>query len=78
MRNPILNLLNQAGQARPQTPMNNPMAMLTQFQQFARGMTPQKAQQILMQKMSNGEISPQQFEQTKAQAKQFARMLGLK
>jgi hypothetical protein len=57
---------------------NNPMRMLQQFQQFAKGMSPQQAQQMIMQKVQSGEISQAQFENAKQQAQQFAKMFGLK
>lgn len=61
-----------------QIPQNNPMQLINEFQKFAKGMTPEKAKQIIEQKIQNGEISSQQFEQMKQQAIQFSKMFNIK
>ena len=76
MSNPIMQRLNH--NAPTPKPANNPMQLLQQFQQFAKGMSPQQAQQIIMQKLNSGEISREQFENAKQQAQAFANMFGIK
>lgn len=43
--------------------------------QFANVLTPQKAEQIVREKLQSGEMSEQQFEQLKQQAQSFAKFL---
>ena len=75
MPNPILQMLT----AQPQNhPTNNPLQLIRQFQEFSKSMTPQKAEQIIKQKLQNGEISQQQFESLKSQAIEMSKMLGIK
>ena len=57
---------------------NNPFQMIKQFQEFAKGMTPQKAEEIIKQKLQSGEMSQQQFESLKSQAIEMSKMLGIK
>lgn len=71
MRNPIMQMLN-----RHQT--NNPLQMLSEFQKFSSSMTPQKAQEIIQQKLASGELSQKQFDDMKTQAQMFAKMFGIK
>lgn len=61
-----------------QIQQNNPIQLINEFQKFAKGMTPDKAKQILEQKIQNGEISSEQFEQMKQQAMQFSKMFNIK
>ncbi len=77
MSNPIMQKLRHIGQPGKTTP-NNPMQLLQQFRQFARGMSPQQAQQIITQKLESGEISKEQLENAKQQAQAFAKMFGIK
>ena len=72
-----MQMLNKNAQASPQT-QNNPVQMLQQFQQFAKGMTPQQAKQLVEQKLQSGEITQQQLENARRQAQQFASMFGIK
>lgn len=72
--NPIMQKLNQ----KSQLTQNNPLQMLQQFQQFAKGMTPEQAQNMILQKMNSGEISKEQFEDAMKKAKQFSNMFGIK
>lgn len=75
MPNPILQMLT----AQPQNhPTNNPLQLIRQFQEFSKSMTPQRAEEIVKQKLQTGEMSQQQFEQLKNQAQQMAQMLGMK
>ena len=77
MKNPMLQMLNRSGQQRP-TVQSNPVQMLQQFQQFAKGLSPQQAQNIIQQKLNSGEISRVQFESAKQQAQTMASVLGIK
>ena len=72
-----MQMLNRNNGQKQQT-QNNPFQMISQFQQFARGMSPQQAQNILYQKLQSGEMSQQQFDNLKQQAQQFSKMFGLK
>lgn len=73
----MLQMLNQRSQPSQPT-QSNPFQMISQFQQFAKGMTPQQAQNILQQKLQSGELSQQQFDNLKEQAQQFSKMFGIK
>lgn len=72
--NPIMNMLNRNTSQN----QNNPFQILQQFQQFTKGMTPQQAQNFIMQKINSGEISKERFEEAKQQAQNFANMFGMK
>lgn len=54
---------------------NNPMQMIAQFRQFAKSMTPQKAQQQIEKMLTSGQISQVQFESLKQQAQSFMQLL---
>ena len=54
---------------------NNPLQMLAEFKKFARGMTPQKAEQEIIRLLQSGQMSPQQFEQLKEPAQDFMQFL---
>ena len=57
---------------------NNPLQLISEFKKFmANGITPEKAEQIVMQKLNNGELSKEQFEQAKMKAEQLQNMFGL-
>lgn len=72
MNNPLLeSLMGSQRAARP----NNPLAMLGEFRKFARGMTPQKAQQEIEQLLASGKMSQEQFQQLQQQAKDFMQFL---
>lgn len=71
MANPILQMLGQ----RQNPQQNNFLQMINQFKQFSQGMTPQKAEQIIKQKLQSGEMSQQQFEQLKQQAMELSKLL---
>ena len=70
MTNPILQMLGQ----RQNPQQNNFLQMINQFKQFSQGMTPQKAEEIIKQKLQSGEISQQRFEQLKQQAIQLSKL----
>lgn len=46
-------------------PASNPMQMIAQFRQFAKSMTPQKAQQQIEKMLTSGQMSQAQFESLK-------------
>lgn len=70
MPNPMMQML-QRSSGRP----NNPLAMLGEFRKFARGMTPQKAQQEIEHLLQSGQMSQAQFQQLQEQAKEFMQFL---
>lgn len=72
--NPIMQMLTRNTSQN----QNNPFQIMQQFQQFVKGMTPEQAQQIIMQKINSGEISKERFEEAKQQAQNFANMFGMK
>lgn len=59
----------------PPSRPNNPLQMLAEFKKFARGMTPQKAEQEIIRLLQSGQMSPQQFEQLKEPAQDFMQFL---
>ena len=59
----------------PPSRPNNPLQMLAEFKKFARGMTPQKAEQEIIRLLQSGQMSPQQFEQLKEPAQNFMQFL---
>ena len=70
MPNPMMQML-QGSSRRP----NNPLAMLGEFRKFARGMTPQKAQQEIERLLQSGQMSQEQLQQLQEQAKEFMQFL---
>lgn len=54
---------------------SNPMQMIAQFRQFAKSMTPQKAQQQIEKMLTSGQMSQSQFESLKQQAQSFMQLL---
>lgn len=56
-------------------PASNPMQMIAQFRQFAKSMTPQKAQQQIEKMLTSGQMSQTQFESLKQQAQSFMQLL---
>ena len=58
----------------PQTPPSrpsNPLQMIAEFKRFASGITPQQAEQEVNRLLQSGQMSKDQFEQLKQQAKSF-------
>ena len=72
MANPMLKQLNQS--RTPSLMQNSPIQMLSQLKQFARGMSPQQAEQIVRNKLQSGEMSQQQFESLKQQAQELSNL----
>ncbi len=70
MPNPMMQMLQRSSR-RP----NNPLAMLGEFRKFARGVTPQQAQQEVERLLQSGQMSQAQFQQLQEQAKEFAQFL---
>lgn len=72
--NPLLDVLRPQQLNRP----NNPMAILSEFKDFASKMTPEKAQQQIQQMLSSGQMSQQQFNELQVKAKEFMQFFGMK
>lgn len=70
MPNPMMQMLQRSGR-RP----NNPLAMFGEFRKFARGVTPQQAQQEVERLLQSGQMSQAQFQQLQEQAKEFVQFL---
>ena len=70
MPNPMMQMLQRSSR-RP----NNPLAMLGEFRKFARGVTPQQAQQEVERLLQSGQMSQAQFQQLQEQAKEFVQFL---
>lgn len=70
MPNPMMQMLQRSSR-RP----NNPLAMLGEFRKFARGVTPQQAQQEVERLLQSGQMSQAQFQQLQEQAKDFMQFL---
>ena len=49
--------------------------MIAEFKKFAKGMTPQQAEQEVNKLLASGQMSQSQFEQLKQQAQQFMAFL---
>lgn len=71
MANPMMQMLMGSGSRKP----NNPFAMVAEFQKFAAGMTPQKAQQEIGRLLTSGQMSKEQFAELQKQAKDFMQFL---
>lgn len=72
MPNPMMQMLNSNRNA---TNQNNPFAMISEFKKFAKGMTPQQAEQEVKRMLADGRMSQGQFQQLQEQAKQFMQFL---
>lgn len=70
MPNPMMQML-QGSSRRP----NSPLAMLGEFRKFARGVTPQQAQQEVERLLQSGLMSQAQFQQLQEKAKEFMQFL---
>lgn len=53
----------------------NPLQMIAEFKKFAKGMTPQQAEQEVNKLLQSGQMSQAQFEQLKQQAQSFLSFL---
>lgn len=53
----------------------NPLQMVAEFRKFAANMTPERAEQEVNKLLSSGQMSKQQFEELKTQAKSFMQFL---
>ena len=71
--NPILAMLSQSQQ--PGQGMNNPIQMLQQFSEFKKTMAGKNPQAIVENLLKSGQMSNQQFEQLKQQAKTLSQFL---
>ena len=66
MLNPILSQLNN----------NNPVQMLQKFAEFKRSMQGKDPEAMVNELLKSGKMSQAQFEQLKAQAESFMKLLG--
>lgn len=66
MLNPMLAKLNS----------NNPVQMLQKFAEFKRSMQGKDPEAMVNELLRSGKMSPEQFEQLKAQAQSFMSLLG--
>lgn len=73
MSNPLNQFLR--GNKRQSQPVNNPLAMISEFRKFAAGMTPEGAKQQVEQMLSIGQMTQEQFQQLKQQAAAFSEFL---
>lgn len=48
------------------------------FQEFARNMTPQQAQERIQQMLQSGQVTQEQYQLAISRAQEIARQLGLK
>lgn len=71
----MLQMLNKNAPASQPTMSNNPMQMMQQFQQFAKGMTPQGAKTQVEQLLQSGKMTQDQFQQFSQMANQFQSFL---
>ena len=72
MANPIMQMLGQS--AARQMP-NNPLALMAEFRKFAKNMTPEKAGSEIERLLTSGQMTKEQFEELKEQAKFFMKFL---
>lgn len=55
---------------------NNPLSMVQQFNEFRKSMYGKDPQAMVEELLRSGKMSPQQYEQLKAQAQTFMQLLG--
>ena len=75
------NPLNDLFQPQPQQAHQggkNPLQLFQDFQRFASGISPEKAQQKVQELLSTGKMSQQQFQQLQQQAKSLMALFGIK
>lgn len=60
MANPMMQMLS-GGRSR----LNNPLALVSQFREFAANMTPEKAEEEVMRLLSSGQMTKEQFAELK-------------
>lgn len=70
MANPMMQMLSGG-----RSPLNNPLALVSQFRKFAANMTPEKAEAEINRLLSSGQMSKEQFANLQEQAKMFAQFL---
>lgn len=73
MINPMSQFLRQSQPQKQR--VNNPLAIISEFQKFAAGMTPEGAKQQIDQLLSSGQMTQEQFQQLQEQAKEFMKFL---
>lgn len=55
---------------------NNPLTMIQQFNQFRQSMAGKDPEAMVNELLRTGKMTPQQYEQLKAQAQTFMQFLG--
>ena len=78
MANPMLDMLSRGAQnhfADPGKMSGGPMQMIQQFAQFRRMMQGRNPQQMVQNLLSSGQMTQEQFEQLKQQAKDLIKTL---
>ena len=68
-------ILEQLNRTKTTVSRNNPIEMLKQFNEFKRNMQGKDPQKIVMDLLSSGRMSQQQFELLKKQAQQLQNFL---
>ena len=76
-QNPLNDLFQPQPQQLPQGG-KNPLQLFQNFQRFASGITPEKAQQKVQELLSSGKMSQRQFQQLQQQAKSLMDLFGIK
>lgn len=64
----MLQMLNQNQMPKQTMAMNNPLAMLGEFNKFRQQMQGEDPKAMVEQLLQSGQMSPEQFEQLKQQA----------
>lgn len=72
MANPMMQMLGQSAARRMP---NNPLALMAEFRKFAQNMTPEKAGAEIERLLTSGQMTKEQYEELKEQAKFFIKFL---
>lgn len=70
MANPMMQMLSGG-----RSPLNNPLALVSQFRKFAANMTPEKAEKEVMRLLSSGQMTKEQFAELKDTAEWLMQFL---
>ena len=73
MANPMMQQIQQMV-GRHRMP-NNPLALMAEFRKFAQNMTPEKAGAEIERLLTSGQMTKEQYEELKEQAKFFIKFL---
>ena len=75
MANPILQRLNQRPQQTQGIQRNNPLQMISAFQDFKKQMQGKNPEKIVKDLIASGKMSQQQFEELKKEAMTLTNIL---